>query len=136
MSFLDSFKTLPAIEYWTRINISYVPEDMIEIYWKMAEPPNKRVLRLDIQVATTEKGADDNLISQVDRFELPGITQQADPGFGDKVFASETGFTILFSRNGLVILLRNVGSEFVPLWSVARAIDHFILGLPDPQLST
>ncbi|MGH9874440.1 MAG: hypothetical protein ACRD9S_18450 [Pyrinomonadaceae bacterium] len=136
LSLLDALRRLSATNKWTQLDARYVPDGMIELYWDLGgEPDNQRVLRLDIQVSTTTEAADENLIHQLGRFELPTVKPKENPGFGERVFASESGFVILFLQKGMVCLLRNVGSGFMPLWEVARFIDNLILSLKAPDTS-
>lgn len=130
LSLLDAFSRLPSIGGWTLVYLRYVPDDSVEIYLELTEGPNKLVLRLDIQVSATKEHTDANLMHKLTRFELPGVKLKTDAGFDGKVFANQSGFVILFSRNQMVVLLRNVGTKSVPLWEIARLIDKFFLSLP------
>jgi hypothetical protein len=129
MSLIEFFKRLSAIDGWYLADVRLVPYATIEGYWKRSDDSKNRILRLDAQVSTTDKAADANLSDQLKRFELPGITLKAAAGFGEEVFANESGSTILFSRSRLTLLLRNVGSEATELWTVARLLDVFIRSL-------
>lgn len=128
-SLIDAFSRLPAIGGWTRMYLRYVPDDSVETFWEMADGPSKFVMRLDIQVSTTKEHTDAKLMHKLSRFELPGVKLKTDTGFGETVFANQSGFVILFSRNKLVCLLRNLGIKSVSLWEIARLIDKFLLSL-------
>jgi hypothetical protein len=122
---LDAFAHF-AIDGWSRVELRFVPEDTLEAFWKMDAAPERSTLLLTIQAAATDKEVDNKLKRQLRRFELPVVRPKENAGFGDEVFANESGFVILFSQSQFFCLLRNVGIEFVSMWEVARIIDDFL----------
>jgi hypothetical protein len=111
------------IHGWKMTDIRTVPGWEVETFWARGTPPNRFVLRIDGFARATKIEAKGILDGLLGRFELPGMRLRPDAGFGDEVYALDTGYVILFSVNSIVFLLRNVGLKPVEVWDVARFID-------------
>ena len=93
-------------------------------FWR-GEPP-EAVVRIDVFVCTSVDAAHEYLIDALGEFESNAVRRRADAPYGDVAFGTET--VALFARGNLVVVVRNVGREVVPVADVARAVDALVLG--------
>jgi hypothetical protein len=121
----SSLQTRTEFFGWVILQLRLIPLNWIEVFMSQSN----RTLRIDAQVGDSMKDADENLLRLLGTFEMPGMKYHKDAGFGDCVFADESGFVIVFSRSNLVIQIRNITGEPVSLWSFAKKLDIWLTQL-------
>jgi hypothetical protein len=128
---LELYGRLHSIEDfggWTVTSLRTIPRNWIEVFLGKAKQQKKGPrVRIDAQVGTSTKDAEQNLLGMLSGFERPGVKYFKDAGFGDRVFANDSGSVILFSRSNITVLMRNVEREFIALWQLAATLDALII---------
>jgi hypothetical protein len=76
-----------------------------------------------LQARTVEQ-ARESLLLVLSDFQSPVMELQADPPFGDVLFANEERTTILFSRFNLLVLMRNTQVRLRRMDTLGQSVDQ------------
>lgn len=87
-------------------------------------------LRIDVCEGSLWTDAREILLTFLTEFQLPDIRLQEQSELGDVAFAGPEGFAILFATANLAFLVRNVGTNVIPVMDVAAAITKRLLSPP------
>src|SRR5689334_3201449 len=94
----------------------------IRSFWKQsAESPS--ILNLNIFECSSRTAAHNFLIKVLSQFQSPLLTRRDDLEVGDVAFALPGSTIVMFARANLVHVLRNAGTQTVPVEDVAREVD-------------
>jgi hypothetical protein len=84
-------------------------------------PEDDVLLRLQVFQLASIGAARAHLLETLAEFESAAIKRRTDLSIGDVVFGLDTA--LLFAKDNLVVLLRNVGRQAVSILAVAETID-------------
>jgi hypothetical protein len=103
----------------------------IQSFWKKTEWADDVVLRIDVCEGSIWTDAREILLTFLTEFQLPGIEfRPHQPELGDVALAGPEPCTILFATANLAFLVRNVGTEVLPVMEIATAINKNLLHPP------
>jgi hypothetical protein len=106
-------------------------EYLLQSFWSHQVQTNVS-FGIDTYEAESKEQAEALLNSILERFHLhPVQFKNSHPPLGDKAYASEGGFTVVFLRDEFVFLLRNTGERPIPCEGLARSIDELLQKLKE-----
>jgi hypothetical protein len=103
---------------------------IIKSTWQRAEGGTDAAFNIDIFECASRAAAYEALIDVLGEFQSSLITRQEQSSVGDVAFTVPEGYSLLFARANLVVLVRNAGRRLVPVTDLARQFDQDLIARP------
>lgn len=106
-----------------------VPGDgtrLIRAAWSKAEA----TLAVDVRECESLEKAHEIVVELLANIQAPDILRHPDP-IGDISFGRKDENLLIFARGNLAVIIRNSGTDAIPVTNFARAIDNWIVNLAE-----
>jgi hypothetical protein len=105
----------------------------VQSVWTSGEGTREAILNIDVYECSSRAAAQEYLVRMLGEFESPLVSYDENSAIGDVVFTGPGNSAILVARANLVFVIRNAGSDLVPVDVPASQLDRDLISKPQPD---